>query len=174
LPGLQVQVSLAFWRDEARAAYDPCAPSVSERVEGVWALRQAGVPVVLRIDPLFPRSPLPLISSRTLGNYGLVEAQTLEDLKQLVDLARKLCVSHVVYSPVKVVCPRGQRLNETMGSLLNVYRALASPGKPEWRGGSWRLPSNIAAEHVVGPFRHLCEEGGVPAKSCMQDLVEIP
>ena len=25
LPAAQVQVSLAFWRDDARAAYDPCA-----------------------------------------------------------------------------------------------------------------------------------------------------
>ena len=59
-PPFQVQVSLAFWRDEARRSYDLAAPTVEERIAGVRGLRDAGVPVVLRIDPLFPRSPLPL------------------------------------------------------------------------------------------------------------------
>lgn len=79
-PRFQVQVSLAFWREEARAAYDPAAPSVESRKEGIRALREAGIPVVLRIDPLFPRSPLPLESTSTLKDFGLVEAQTLDDL----------------------------------------------------------------------------------------------
>jgi DNA repair photolyase len=174
LPGLQVHVSLAFWRDEARAVYDPCAPSVSERVEGLWALREAGIPIVLRIDPLFPRSPLPLSSCQSLQDHGLAEAQTLEDLERLVALARSLSVRHVVYSPLKIVCPRGRQLNESMQALLRVYRALSAPGKPEFRGGSWRLPAEMAAQHVVGPFRGLCQQMGVPAKFCMRDLVETP
>jgi DNA repair photolyase len=174
VPAFQIHVSLAFWRDEARAVYEPCAPSVSERVEGLWALREAGIPIVLRIDPLFPRSPLPLCSYQSLRDYGLAEAQTLEDLEQLVNLARSLGAGHVVYSPMKIVCPRGRQLHETMQSLLRVYRESAAPGRPEWRGGSWRLPAEIAAQHVVGSFRSLCEQMGVPAKFCMRDLMETP
>jgi len=52
VPLFQVEVSLAFWREEAAAAYDPGAPSVEERMEGIRALREADIPVVLRIDPL--------------------------------------------------------------------------------------------------------------------------
>ncbi|MCL2700652.1 MAG: hypothetical protein FWE88_03035 [Phycisphaerae bacterium] len=55
-PGFLLEVSLAFWRDEARKLYDPGAPSVEDRVAGIRRLRQAGVDVVLRIDPLFPRA----------------------------------------------------------------------------------------------------------------------
>ena len=54
-PGFLIEVSLAFWRDEARQTYDPGAPSVENRIEGLRRLRRAGVNVVLRIDPLFPR-----------------------------------------------------------------------------------------------------------------------
>ncbi|RPI63673.1 MAG: hypothetical protein EHM48_02070, partial [Planctomycetaceae bacterium] len=52
-----IEVSLAFWREEARLAYDPGAPSVQDRIDGIRRLRAAGVAVVLRIDPLFPRFP---------------------------------------------------------------------------------------------------------------------
>jgi len=69
----QVQVSLAFWRDEALRAYDVTAPSVEDRKAGVRALREAGIPVVLRIDPLFPRSPLPLERKPSLADVARSE-----------------------------------------------------------------------------------------------------
>ena len=156
LPGFQVQVSLAFWQDNARIAYDPCAPSVTERIEGIYALKEAGVPIVLRTDPLFPRSPLPLTIPKTLAEFNLPEAQSLEDLQNLITLARSCGVRHVVYSPVKIVFPRGRGLNDAMKALLTVYQALAAPGKPLWRGMSWRLPPAVARQHVVGPFLTIC------------------
>ena len=98
----------------------------------------------------------------------------MEDLYALAEFARSVGVLHVVYSPVKIVCPRGQGLSDTMKALLAVYRALAAPGKPIWRGMSWRLPPGTAHDHIVGPFLGICRELGVKAKFCMQDLVEIP
>ena len=174
LSGCQIQVSLAFWQDTARAAYDPAAPTVTERVEGIHALHEAGIPVVLRIDPLFPRSPLPVASAKGLAHFRLVEAQTLEDLEHLVQLAHSVAASHVVYSPLKIAFPRGLGLNPTMQALLDVYRALAEPKNPVWRGMSWRLPPHIVAQHVVAPFLQVCQRIGVTAKFCMQDLIEIP
>ncbi len=171
-PTFQVQVSLAFWRDEARRAYDVAAPSVEDRKAGVRALRDAGIPVVLRIDPLFPRSPLPLDGKSSMADFGLTEAQTISDLEQLVDFACEMGVRHVVYSPVKIVQPRGRPLSETMSDLLDLYRALSAPGRPVWRGGSWRLPKGVADEHVVGPFLGICQRAGIAAKFCMRDLVE--
>jgi len=172
-PPFQVQVSLAFWRDEARRAYDLTAPSVEDRKAGVRALREAGIPVVLRIDPLFPRSPLPLDGKPSMADVGLTEAQTITDLEQLVDFAREVGARHVVYSPVKIVQPRGRPLSTTMTALRDLYRALCAPGRPAWRGGSWRLPKQVADEHVVGPFLDICQRAGVTAKFCMRDLVEI-
>jgi DNA repair photolyase len=171
-PLFQVQVSLAFWRDEARRAYDVAAPNIEDRKAGVRALRDAGIPVVLRIDPLFPRSPLPLEGKRSMSDFGLTEAQTISDLEQLVDFAREVGARHVVYSPVKIVQPRGRPLSATMTALRDLYRALSAPDRPVWRGGSWRLPKEVADEHVVGPFLDICRRAGVAAKFCMRDLVE--
>ena len=144
LPGFVLAASLAFWRDTARAVYDPGAPTVEERVEGLRALHAAGIPLVLRIDPLFPRSPL--ADGRTLEDFGLPEAQTNDDLDHLVALARELNVRHVVYSPTKIVQPRGRRLQPLMLALRDVYRALAGPEKLDFHGGSWRLPDCSCAE----------------------------
>lgn len=171
-PPFQVQVSLAFWRDEARRVYDVAAPSIEDRKAGVRVLREAGIPVVLRIDPLFPRSPLPLDGKRSMADFGLTEAQTISDLEQLVDFAREVGVRHVVYSPVKIVQPRGRPLSPTMSALLDLYKALSAPGRPVRRGGSWRLPKEVADELVVGPGLDLCQRAGVTAKFCMRDLVE--
>ena len=172
IPPFQVQVSLAFWREEARRAYDLTAPSVEDRKAGVRALRNAGIPVVLRVDPLFPRSPLPLDEEPTMADFSLAEAQTISDLEQLVDFAREVGVRHVVYSAVKVVQPRGRQLSATMAAVRDLYRTLSAPGKPVWRGGSWRLPKKVADDHVVGPFLEICQRAGVAAKFCMRDLIE--
>jgi len=172
-PPFQVQVSLAFWRDEARRAYDVTAPGVEDRKEGVRALRDAGIPVVLRIDPLFPRSPLPLNGKASMADFGLPEAQTISDLEHLVEFAHEVDVRHVVYSPVKVVQPRGRQLSAAMAAMRDLYRALSAPSRPVWRGGSWRLPKEVADEHVVGPFLEMCQRAGVAAKFCMRDLIEI-
>jgi hypothetical protein len=59
-----------------------------------------------------------------------------------------------------------------MGRLLEVYRALASPERVVWRGGSWRLPATVAERHVVRPFLDVCGRHGVAARFCMQNLVE--
>lgn len=173
-PGFVIQVSLAFWREEAAACYDPGAPTVVDRIAGLQALQAAGIPLVLRIDPLLPRSPLPIEPFTTLEAFGLPEAQTLEDLEHLVALARDLRVRHVVYSALKVVQPRGRKLAPTMQALREVYKACARPGKTIFRGGSWRLPNEIARDHVVQPFLDLCRRYDVPAKYCKHDLIEAP
>ena len=78
----------------------------------------------------------------------------------------------VVYSAAKIIQPRGRTLNETMKIMRVVYKDLAAPQKPLWRGGSWRLPKPILDEHVVGPFLEICRQKNVTMKFCMQDLLE--
>jgi DNA repair photolyase len=172
LPGLVVEVSLGFWREEARSFYDPYAPSVRDRVEAIRRLRMAGIPVVLRVDPLFPRSPLP--SGVSLSSFGLPEAQTVEDLEHLIAFAAEVRAQHVVYSPVKVCKPRGRKVCGPMQAVRRVYEAMAAPGKLDFRGGSWRLPWPVAKAAVVEPFLRICEHHGVRAKYCKQNLIETP
>ena len=174
LPAFCVEVSLAFWSEEARQAYDPSAPPIAARMEGIRAVRQAGIPVVLRIDPLLPRSPLrrqPLLS---MAELGLVEAQTLDDLEKLVCFAREVNARHVVYSPMKIVQPRGRPLSPAMRALRGAYEAMAHPQKLVFRGGAWRLPDDIAREQIVVPFLAICRKHGVEAKFCMANLIETP
>lgn len=170
-PALQVEVSLAFWREEARAFWEKGAPSVAARIEGIRALRQAGVPVVLRIDPLFPRSPVGNDSIATLQDFGIEEAQTMQDLERLVLLAKEIGVAHVVYSPVKIVWPRSRPMDSTMAGLKAAFQVMAAPEELVFRGGSWRLTPRVAAL-VTEPFVELCRKHGVSAKFCMKNLVE--
>jgi DNA repair photolyase len=174
LPGFVIEVSLAFWRETARSVYDPGAPTVEERIQGIGLLRQAGIPVVLRIDPLLPRSPLRERPPATLAEFGLEEAQTLEDLESLVAFAKAMNARHVVYSPAKIVKPRGAGLSETMQALRAAYQAVAGPEKLVWRGRSWRLPQDVAEARVVRPFLEICQRHGVRAKYCKQNLIETP
>ena len=173
-PGLCVEVSLAFWRDEARAAYEPSAPRIEDRIEGVRALSAAGVPVVLRIDPLFPRSPLRDDPPKTLADFGLTEAQTPDDLAALVRLAKEVGARHVVYSTAKIVQPRGRPLSATMRTMREMYRFMASPRKLVFRGGAWRLPPDVADSRIVAPFLDICRREGVPASHCKHNLVGTP
>ncbi len=93
---------------------------------------------------LFARSPLKLDGKATMTDFGLTEALTIPDLEQLVAFAREVGIRHVVYSPAKIVQPRGRPLSATMTALLDLYRALSAPGRPVRRGGSWRLPKAVA------------------------------
>ncbi len=174
LPGLVIEVSLAFWQEAASSTYDPCAPTVEQRVEGIRLLQRAGIPLVLRIDPLFPRSPIGDEPPATLADFGLPEAQTMDDLESLVGFAKDMTVRHIVYSPAKIVRPRGRTLSETMQALKAAYQTLAAPEKLVWRGGSWRLPPDIAEARVVRPFLDICKRRGVLAKYCKQNLIETP
>ncbi len=124
-----MEVSLAFWREEARCHYDPGAPSVEDRIAGLHALHTAGIPLVLRIDPLFPRSPLPTKPPTTVADFGLPEAQTLDDLEQLVTLAKELQVRHVVYSPA----PWPDALADDAG-LAEGVRGLRAPRAADFPG----------------------------------------
>jgi len=173
MPALRVEVSLAFWQESARVHYDPCAPDVRSRMDGIRRLRDAGVPVVLRIDPLFPRSPLPLPTRPGLGRFGLSESQSLADLDRLVEFARDAGVWQVVYSVAKIVKPRYARLDPTMEAWRRIYAEL-SGGSARWKSGSWRLPADVAQEHVLAPFLHICAKYGVPAAHCRDSLISTP
>lgn len=171
-PAFCLEVSLAFWRQEAASAYDRQAPPVEQRLAGVQRLRAAGIPVVLRIDPLFPRSPV--ASGCSLADFGLVEAQSIEDLDQLVRFARDQGVRHVVYSAAKIVQPRRRKICPRMRRWLLVFERMAAPARLVFRGGAWRMPPEVAEQAIIQPFLKLCAAHGVPAKHCMRNLIETP
>lgn len=168
--GATVEVSLAFANDAARKVFDPAAPSVADRMQGVRLLRAAGIPVVLRIDPLFPRSPI--TDTMNLSDYGLPEMQTLDELDTLLAFAAEVNVRHIVYSTAKIVLPRNRPLHDAMQKLKSVYQAYAAPDTPVWHSGSYRLPHPVAQQKIINPFLALCQKHNLPAKFCKQNLLE--
>lgn len=174
LPGLRVEISLAFWKEPARQALEPGAPTIAERIAGIRALRAASIPVVLRIDPLFPQCPQSGGPAGWPGGSVPMDAQTLEDLDALVQLARESRAVHVVYSALKIAQPRGRPLCAAMRTMRRVFERLAQPQRPQFRGGAWRLPKEVAHDRIIRPFLLICRAHGVPAKHCMQNLLETP
>lgn len=173
--GFLIEVSLAFWREDARQVYDPGGPSIQDRIEGVRQLRQARVPVVLRIDPLFPLMEFADQAKATAQyqDFGLPQPQTLEDLEKLVAFGKEMGVHTIVYSPAKIVQPRTRPLSSTMQRMRSLYESVAAPERLVFRGGSWRLPPAVQSE-ITGPLLDLCRRYGVPAKCCRQNLIETP
>jgi hypothetical protein len=123
--------------------------------------------VILRIDPLFPRSDARIRA----GKFGLVEAQSAEDLEQLVLLARELQAVRVVYSTVKIVKPRYRPLDGPRLGLKHFCEELVAGEKLPFRGGSWRLPGQYAQAAVVEPFLKVCDRLSMPAAFCMANLL---
>ncbi len=109
-----------------------------------------------------------------MTEFGLAEAQTLDDLHRLVAFAKETGVRHIVYSPAKIVRTCHETVAPAMQRLFDVYRALSAPAKLVWRGGSWRLPQTVAEDHVTAPFLDICKSLDVAAKFCMRNLIETP
>lgn len=169
-PPLRLECSLAFYRDEARRCFDPCAPPVRNRMEAIRKLRENGIAVAVRIDPLFPRDPLP--GGPRLAEFGLSDFQSFSDLEGLVGFCRDAGVWRIIYSVAKITKPREGALPETMRRLKRVYEHLAGTNRLEFRGGSWRLPEKVAAAHVVEALRTLCRSHAMPLFACRQNLLE--
>ncbi len=166
-----VQVSCAFWRDEARRFYEPDAPSVASRLRAMRALVKAGVDVELRLDPLFPASWAgeQLGVHPPLEHYGLPEAQTLQDLAGLVSAARDAGVRRVVTSPLKVpIASAGAQAKRWFAVL---YRDANGGLRREQRGGSWRLPERYR-RLLVHTVVDLCRSQGMAGSHCRHDLLQ--
>jgi len=169
---LRVECSLAFRDDHSRKLLDRAAPSVESRMAAIRFLRKEGLSVFVRIDPLFPRDPLP--GGKKMSDFGLPDIQPAADLEDLIRFARAVGAGHVVYSVGKITRPRFGTLPPVMEKMKRVYEYL-SPEQPlVSRGGSWRLPANIASSLVVEPFLNLCRQYSVEAKTCKANLISTP
>jgi len=172
LPALRMEVSIAFWQNNHRAVFDPAAPTIEDRIKAIRRLNQAGIPIVLRIDPLLPHGTLS--GGKTMADFDLPEAQSLDDLEKLVTFAIEVNAMHIVYSVAKIIQPRFKSMSQTMKDLKRAYEHLARPRKLVFRGGSWRLPNEVAQQHIVEPFLNICRRYDIPTMFCKRNLVETP
>lgn len=171
-PPLRVECSLAFFNDDRRRLLDPAAPSVESRMEALRFLRMEGLPVFLRIDPLFPRDPLG--GGKMMADFGLPDVQSLRDLDGLVSFSRELSAGHIIYSVAKITRRKQGDLPPVMERMKRVYQHLSAGQPLVFHGGSWRLPESISAPLVLKPFLELCRRYSIPAKPCKTNLITTP
>ena len=170
LPQAVVEVSLTFWNDALRRHVEPGAPSVASRVEAVRRLRAEGVRVTLRVDPLFPRDPLPaaFFGSPTVADYGAQAAHTWSDLEHLVSLAADTGCERVVISAMKVMC--GRYHDRRFRAEWELLYAAAQGGRARARGFAFRLPEAYIREHLFAPVVELGRERGIEVVHCTRNL----
>ena len=149
---VDLQVSIAFHRDESGKLLEPGAPLVSERRIAVEGLVKEGVSVALRIDPLLPR-----------GVKDCVEYQSLhDDLEPLVSWAANVGVSHVISSPLKLVFRRNTVpwFNQ---AVINAF--------PEVRRSYRRMPQS-RQDGLLRELRGLCDKSGLSLQHCFQNILQ--
>ena len=61
-----------------------------------------------------------------------------------------------------------------MQQLLRVYEHLAGNRPLDFRGGSWRLPHDVAQVALFAPLLQLCELTGITTKGCKENLIATP
>ena len=164
-----VQVTCAFWRDDARAFYEPHAPSIENRLNAMKSLAEKGIDVELRIDPLFPSSKI----SRTirghdeLAHYSILEAQTQDDIIQLVRFAKEAGAKAVIAKPLKV--PLSKKAQQCKDWFGNLYSDASKSQKRTAHGGSRRLPSAYQ-EALISAVNKVCAEEGIEFRHCKNDV----
>lgn len=167
----QVEVSLAFAEERGRQLYEPCAPSVGSRLEGMRRLREAGIRVSIRIDPLFPREPLPadLWPHPRLPDYGLERTQTLDEIEALIRFASETGCQKVIVSALKV--PVGRWACPDFKEAFHALYGTPWGGKPRTRSFAWRLPEEYIRGLLIGEVQQIASRYAVPLTTCWENLV---
>jgi len=165
-----VQITCAYWDDNVRAFYEPKAPDIHERLHALKFLAENGVDVELRIDPLFPSSRIPetIRLHKPLYHYSLPEAQSHEDISNLVRFAKKSGAKAVISKPLKV--PFSKRAQRCKDLFSIIYKDASGKGKRKTVGGTWRLPDNYQ-KALMSTVSDICAREGIPFKHCMVDVL---
>jgi DNA repair photolyase len=170
LTDFQVEVTCPFYRDEPRRFLEPGAPKIESRLEGIRKLREKGVTVSLRIDPIFPRDPLPteVFSKPSLKDYGILQSQTEGDIEQLIEFASAVGCKRIIVSPLKLVADHFGK-SELPQPYLELYRD-ANGGKPIKKGASHRLPWDLY-HHWIRKPTELADSLGIELVYCKKNLI---
>ena len=109
-----------------------------------------------------------------MSKFGLSDVQPMTDLEELIQFAKDVGVLHIVYSIAKITRPRFGEIAPEMSKMKQVYEHLACGQPLTFRGGSWRLPQEVAEQFVDSPFLDLCKQYEIEAKVCKKNLISTP
>ncbi|RJP22357.1 MAG: hypothetical protein C4527_21940 [Candidatus Omnitrophota bacterium] len=168
-----VQISLPILNEDAGQMYESGVPSAQSRLHALSCLRAMDIPVSLRIDPLFPRDPLPtdIFGDSRLCHYGIPPAQSEEDLRYLVQVAADNgCVS-IIFSGLKI--PRGRYVREKSFLRLfePLYRDAAKRSPARLSGNYLRLPDAYQNQELIRPLLEESKRRGIKLEHCKHNLI---
>jgi len=166
----RIQITCPYWNDDARRFFEPNAPSVHSRLEALRFLAENGIDVDLRIDPLFPSSRIhkEIRLHAALPTYSIPEAQSYEDVINLVGFAKRFNAKTVIVNTLKIpVSNRSQRCKEWFSP---IYQDAVKTNKKIVKGWSWRLPDNYQ-KALISTVEDICATEGIGFKHCIHDVL---
>jgi len=165
-----VQITCAFWREDSRMFYEPHAPSVDSRLQALRVLAENGIEVELRIDPLFPSSRIDrsIRRHRALPSYSIPEAQTQDDLVNLIRFAGESGAKAIVAKTLKV--PISKKAQRCKDCFAEIYRDADPDRERHLEGGSWRLPQTYQ-DALLSTVSDICDQEGIPFRHCIQNVL---
>lgn len=174
LPDLLVQVSLITTNEAALRRLEPGAPSARARMAGMQRLRSEGIRVALRLDPLFPRDPLPphFFAAARASDYGALPPHTLQEIEELVGFAAEIGCERVIVSPLRLMCGRypNARFRAEWEPLYREAIRRADEGERLTRSFSYRLPRRYA-QQLIAEVREIAAGRQIEVVHCMEDLI---
>jgi DNA repair photolyase len=131
---------------------EPRAPPPSERLGAMRTLSKSGVPVTLRLDPIFP---------------GLNDGE----IKRIVGAAVDAGAKHVTFSTFK---PRPDGWRRFSRVFPEIARKLAPLyfEKGKRHHNSWYLPLNLR-KALMEEVKEICDRAGLGFASCREGLDEL-
>jgi len=146
-----VAMTVTTLDDDLASRIEPCAPSPSARLKTVEVLINEGVPVSVRIDPIFP-----------LLN---------DDAAELVASAATLGVQHVTASTYKAKPDNWRRFAAVMPDIAKKLKPLYWT-QGERSGGCLLLPLDFRLK-LLSEIRHLVLERGMQFGVCREGLSQL-
>ena len=167
---LTVQISCSFYRDKVRSFFEPRAPSINSRLESLKFLAENGVDTEIRIDPLFPSSRISekIRRHKPLPYYSIPEAQTHEDLVDLIRFAKSAGAKSVISKILRV--PMSKRAQQCKDWFRILYEDANSESGSKAKGRSWRLPEDFQ-KALLSAVMEICRAEGIRFKHCMHDVL---
>jgi DNA repair photolyase len=154
LAGMQAVVSFTITTLDENLArkLEPRAPLPSKRVEAMKILSRSGVPVTLRLDPIFP---------------GLND----REIKRIIEVAVGAGARHITASTFK---PRPDGWRRFYKIFPEIARKLAPLyfGEGKRHHNSWYLPEELRTS-LMKRVREICDRAGVSFASCREGISEL-
>lgn len=150
-----VMITVTTLDDNLSSVIEPNSPPPSSRIKAIEELREQGVPVGARIDPI-----IPFINDDP------------HELKELVERVTQAGALHIVTSSFKAKMNNLKRLREHLpgdiaNKLTNLYRE-----KGTWIHGYLYLPASTRRS-LLQPVVAVASEHGVTHATCREGLMDL-